>query len=163
MKITTNNAPHRDKFVVGEEYWTFYMELTNKGNSLRNVVRVFKTKLLKTEHSNYELNKKHLTFSVPEDLEVSDIMRHNLPTYMNGYGYARCDFYTSEEEAIKAFDQKICELANYQKASDRDKMLKKRYVQTPIKLSVNEIDAINWKDTLTDEQKGYLNWFLENK
>lgn len=55
MKLSTFTIEDRNQFVVGNEYYTFYMETTNKGNALRNVVPVFKTHLVfimlqNTEH-----------------------------------------------------------------------------------------------------------------
>jgi len=46
MKLSTFTIEDRNQFVVGNEYYTFYMETTNKGNALRNVVPVFKTHLV---------------------------------------------------------------------------------------------------------------------
>lgn len=124
MKLTTLTAEERNKFVEGEEYWTFYMETTNKGNALKNVVKVFKTKLIKRDPSRYEPCGFYLNFLVPQDLKISNTMRYKMHIYMNGYGLAQCQFFTTEEEAIKAFDNTIDLLFQFKKASDRDAMLK---------------------------------------
>lgn len=162
MKLVTFGKEEREKFQTGEEYWTFYMETTNKGNSLRNVVKVFKTKLLNRRPSQYEQCGHYLEFHVPEDLKVSDTMRHNLRVYMNGYGLAQCTFYTSEAEAITGFDQRIEELAKYQKASDRDLMRKKKYLQSEPPATGMEKRAKEWRASLSPREQAYLNWILEN-
>jgi hypothetical protein len=160
--LTTFHAKDRNEFIVGAEYWTFYMETTNKGNALRNVVKPFKTKLIERTSSPYEVCGFYLRFSVPEDLKVSKTMRHNLQVYMNGYGLAQCSFYLTEEEAIIAFDKRIDELAKYQKMSDRDTMLAKKYTKTAPEISSIEKSAKAWKNKLTSKQKSYLQWFIDN-
>lgn len=162
MRLTTFGKAERDKFVVGAEYWTFYMETTNKGNALRNVVRVFKTQLLERTPSQYEQCGYYLVFGVPAGLKVSDVMRHRLPIYMNGYGCASCDFYTTEAEAIKAFDERVECFARYQKASDRDRMRKVKYDQTAPPMGGMELRAKAWRDGLSPREQSYLNWFLKN-
>ena len=71
-------------------------------------------------------------------------MSQSLPHYMNGYGTAQLEYFTTEAEAIAAFDQRIDELARYQTATYRDAMLKKKYVTTPAVLSDLEKGAREW-------------------
>jgi hypothetical protein len=162
MKLITFGKEEREKFQVGEEYWTFYMETTNKGNALRNVVRVFKTKLLNKRSSQYEQCGYYLDFLVPLEMKLSDTMRHNLKVYMNGYGLAQCTFYTSEAEAIAGFDQRIEDIAKYEKASDRDKMREKKYIQDTPPVTGMEKRAKEWRESLSPREKAYLEWILEN-
>ena len=162
MKLTTQFDEERNKFVVGEEYWTFYMDTTNKGNALRNVVSVFKTKLVEKRPSQYETCGFYLCFELPSTLKLSNTMRHSLPIYMNGYGLAQCQYFTTEEEAIIAFDERIDFLAKYQTAADRDVMLTKKYHKSPSKISGIEKSALAWKNKLSEKEKTYLDWFIEN-
>jgi hypothetical protein len=158
--MITTIGNDRTKFVEGQEYWTFYMETTNKGNALRNVVKVFKTKLLKKRKSSWESTGFYLEFSIPSGL--SRTMNHNLPIYMNGYGLAQLEYYDTEEEAIKGFDKKVEYYASGEKAADRDKMFKHKYHQSEPKMSSIEKLAKDWRKGLTKEEESYLSWFIRN-
>ena len=160
MKLSSVNEESKANLIVGQEYWTYYMETTNKGNRLFNVVKVFKTKLLNREKSQY--TGTYLTFSVPNDLKISRTMKHNLQAYMNGYGSASCDYFLTEQEAQQGFDNKIKDFAQYCNVTDRDAMYKKMYTQTVPKQNKEEIEAKKWHKNLTKKELQHLNWFLEN-
>ena len=162
MKIVTHTKEDRYKFKTGEEYYTFFMETTRKGNALRNIVPVFKTHLVERVPSQYQICGNLLYFYIPDTLKISGTMKQSLPAYMNGYGCARCTFYTSYEEAVEAFDEMVEELARYVKASDRDAMRKKKYNQKQIEVEGIESEAKKWKSKLTETEVSYLNWFIEN-
>ena len=161
--LTSLLATDRPKFVEGKYYWTWYMEVTNKRDALRNVVPVFKTKLNEIRESEYSTGGLFLSFDVPHYLQISGTMKSNLHTYMNGYGIANCQFYETEQEARDGFDERIKELAAGMKAVDRDRAYKKMYSKVKPQGSTLENEAKDWFVGLSTKEKEYLRWFVENR
>jgi hypothetical protein len=159
--MLTTIGEDRDKFEVGREYWSFYMETTNSGNALRNIVKVFKTRLLEKRYSQ-NCSHFYLEFEKPTNVNLGSTMSHNLGIYMNGYGSAQCRFYDTEEEAIIGFDNRIKELASYTNAHNRDIMYRKMYIPMEAKKSSLELAATSWKAGLSAKELKYLDWIINN-
>lgn len=165
MKI---NSYEKEKFEIGKEYWTFYMETSNKGNSLRYYTGVFKTKLEKLRKTDY--NGFPTTDTIYWDTEWNidalakkgSTFKHNVSVYMGGYGSASCDFFDSYEEAAIAHDKLIKECAKGLNTADRDVMLKKLINKNNLPtVSAIEKNSIAWYKSLPKKEKGYIKWIKE--
>jgi hypothetical protein len=162
------NSNEKERFEVGKEYWTFYMELSENGCKLRYYTGVFKTKLLKLDKTDYKGNpsNEQVFWSTKWDTSAlskkSDTLKHNVPIYMNGYGMASCDFYDSYDDAAKGHDKLLIKFAKGQNTSDRATILKKLIDKnnTPT-VSVIESESKSWYKKLTKKEQSYVKWIKE--
>ena len=157
------NSYEKEKFEVGKEYWTYYLETSNKGNSLKYYTGVFKTKLLSMNKNDYYGKPSEDTTFWYTNWDISALskkgFRGNVHTYMNGYGSASCDFFDTYEDAAKAHDKWLKKTSKNLNTRDRENMLKKLVNKndTP-KVSSIERESISWYEKLTKKEKSYVKW-----
>lgn len=166
MKQEPINSYSKHKLIAGKSYWTFYMETTNSGNSLRKVTGVFEVVPVKLDTSGYAKGDPTSCHARWEwDIKGGGFYntKHtaNIETYMNGYGIATTEFYETESEAIEAHDKQIKELAKGQNTDVRRAMFTKLIGKVLPEVPKIEKDSIAWYKKLSKEQKKYISWIKE--
>ena len=165
MKI---NSYEKEKFEVGKEYWTYYMETSNKGNTLRYYTGVFKTKLeslRKTDYNGIPTEETlfwRLSWNIDALAKKGSTFRHNVSVYMGGYGSASCDYFDSYEEAAKSHDAKIKDFARHLNTGERKSMFSKLiYKDNLPKVSDIEKNSVDWFKKLSATEKKYVKWIKD--
>jgi hypothetical protein len=155
------NSNDKDQFVVGKEYYTYYMEITNRGNKLRNYTGVMKIKVISNDPTQYS-PRGYTMFEIIESKKLTSSIKANAKTYMNGYGSATTNFYDDYDTCVKDHDKDILNYSKGQTTDDRDVILNKLInKQTPINKSKIEVDSIRWYKSLSGKQKQYISWLKE--
>ena len=99
----------KEKFEIGKTYYTYFMETTNKGNSIRNWTGIFEAKL---ENIKEYSGLKYTEFSIKGG-KFSDLMKRNINAYLDGYGSAFCYFL---KHMMNVLNIMIIQLKTIQKA-----------------------------------------------
>jgi hypothetical protein len=152
---------HKDKFVMGKKYWTYYMETTNKGDQLRMLTGVFSA--VPSKGVSYNEMTQYFEWQIADvDRVWGESIGHNIKTYMNGYGIARCTFFETREEAIEAHDKQIAEYARRLDTRKRENMYKKMYNRSsaPAKPK-EEVEAVEWLKSLEAKERKHVLWIKE--
>ena len=98
------NSYEKEKFVVGAEYYTYYMDETSKRDGIRNYTGIMKVKVISNDKTKYSPDG-YTVFKILESKKLSSTIEHNVCTYMNGYGTASTNFYHDKESCIEAHDK----------------------------------------------------------
>ena len=152
------NSYDKEKFKVNEVYYTYYFEITNKGNNIKDYTGILKVRVISNEPEIYYPDG-YTEFEILESKKLGTTIAHNIHLYMNGYGSASTNFYTDKEECIKDHDDEIKKISKKQSSKDKELLLKKLIDKSHIpKKSKKEIDAVKWYETLTKKEKEYVNW-----
>ena len=159
----------KEKFNLGEEYWCFFMDVTNKGNKLRhlNGVSLYKcTEATKTwrdfndDGSPIYDGRTGYWTGHNEFEHISGKEIYHAYAYMNGYGSAICYFYNTEKDAKKGHDEQIKEYAKGLTVSEKNAMYDKMFGVKP-NASKAEIKSMKFYDNLSKDEKGYVRWLKE--
>jgi len=161
------NSNDKDKFVIGEEYYTFFMDLTNKRNRLRDYTGIMKVKVTSNE---YKLIKEDCCeyymgdtdFDIIESKKFGRTLSHNIYNYLNGYGTSTCDFFENYDDCVEAHDNQIKEFASNQIVSDREDMFRKLIKKNIPKKPKIEVESMNWYNGLSKKEKSYVSWLQDN-
>lgn len=151
------NSYETEKFEVGKEYYTYYVDLSNNGTKLRDYTGIMKVKLISKDPSQYT-PKGYKRFKIIESKPLGSTIAHNIHNYLEGYGTASCDFFESKDDCVKHHDKKLIDLSDGQNTKDRDTILKKLInSKTPDKPKI-ELDSIAWYESLTKKEQSYVSW-----
>jgi hypothetical protein len=155
------NSYDKDKFVVGKEYYTYYMDVTNRGNGIKDYTGIMKVKVLSNDPTDTSPDG-YTIFEILESKKLGDKMSHSIHYYMNGYGMASTNFYETKDECIEAHDAEVKEIAKGQTTNDRERILKKLINKgSKPKAGKKETDAISWYNTLSHKEKKHVKWIKE--
>ena len=108
----------RDEIIKNRLYYSFYMELSNNGNSIRETTGVFKVTMTKRDRLGYG--------SYTVGGKTSGI---NVTNRLNGIkplSGIECKFFENEEEAKKAYNKQIDDFT-FWLDSDKQKRLKQKH------------------------------------
>lgn len=154
------NSYEKDKFVVGKEYYTYYFDITNRGNAIKDYTGIMKVKVISNDPTKIS-PKGYTKFDILESKKLGSTIAHNIHYYMNGYGLANTDFYEDKDECIKAHDKRIITFAEGLSTTDREKMLKKLINEQKPNVSKKEEDSKQWYKELSKTEKEYVKWIKE--
>jgi len=133
------------------------MEITKKGDMIRNYTGILKVKVISNEPTRYS-PAGYTEFEILESKKLGESISNNICTYMNGYGCAYCHFSESYDEIVKHHDNQIKEYAKDQTTYNREVMLKK-LINSPLpKVSKIESESITWFKSLSAKEKKYVSW-----
>ncbi len=156
----------KENFKKGEEYWCFYMGLTNKGNALRNLNGVSLYKCTESKKTWYKFDEPRWdgatgfwTGNTEFEL-ISGKEIYHAYAYMNGYGSAYCHFFKTEQDAKDGFDELIVHHAKDLTVQEQNKMYKKMFGEKPGKPK-EEIEAMAFYNNLCDADKEHVQWLKE--
>lgn len=152
------NSYDKDKFVVGREYYTYYVDVTNRGNTLKNYTGILKVRVTSNDPTPSSPDG-YTEFEILESGKLGSTIAHNIHTYMNGYGFACTKFFENKEDCVEEHDKEINKIAKGQTTSDRERILKKliNKISTPKKSGL-EVESIEWYNSLSVEQKRFVMW-----
>ena len=88
------NSYKKENFVVGKEYYTYYMDVTNKGNKLQDCTGIMRVVVTSNDISE-RTGSRWTKFDILECGKMSKRITKNIHTYMNGYGSAYTKFFKS--------------------------------------------------------------------
>jgi len=169
MSISKKNgwtSNDKEKFKLGEEYWCFFMDTTNKGNKLRhlNGVSLYKcTKATKRwvefDTTTYDGRLGYWNGSTEFEHISGEEIYHAHP-YMDGYGSAICHFFHTEQDAKDGHDERIKNYAKGLTVSEQNAMYSKMFGSKP-NASKKEINAMAFYKNLSDTDKGHVRWLKE--
>ena len=146
----------KEKFVMGKKYWTFFMELSNNREQIRNHTGVFAA--VPTKESWYSEQYKSFHWTISEIKVLSKSQIGNLQAYLNGYGIANCDFFDTKEAAMEAHDNRIKEYARGLDTRRRANMYNKMYTKIEPPKSKIETDSMEWLNSLSKKEIEYVKW-----
>ena len=151
------NSYETEKFEVGKEYYTYYVDLSNNGTKLRDYTGIMKVKLISKDPTKYR-PKGHKRFEIIESKPLGSTIANNIHNYFQGDG-RYTSFFESKDDCIKHHDEKLIEFSSYgQNTKDRDTILKKLInSKTPDKPKI-ELDSIAWYESLTKKEQSYVSW-----
>ena len=161
------NSYEKEKFEVGKEYWTYYMETSNNGNKLMYYTGVFKTKLEELRKTDYDGKPTTetlfwgTTWNIDALAKKGDTFRHNVSIYMGGYGSASCDYYENYEDAALAHDKTIKQFAKGLSTGHREAMYEKLIKKTVPEVSAIEKESVAWYKGLSAKEKKRVKWLKE--
>lgn len=155
------NSYETEKFEEGKEYWTYFMEMSNRGNRLRNYTGIMKVRLEKKEVSSYKLSGYYKTFKILQSKPLGSTIAHNIYAYMEGYGTASCDFFETEDECNEAHDKKLISLSKNLNTADREVILKKLVATKRPAKSKIETESIDWYNNLSKTEQKYVKWIKD--
>ncbi len=152
----------KDKFKVGEEYWCFFMETTNKGNKLAhlNGVSLYKcTKATKEKRTTTDWKGKKIIYWTgnTEFKHISGKPIYHAYAYMNGYGSAICHFFHTEQDAKDGHDELIKYYAKGLTVSEQNAMYSKLFGPKP-GASKQEIEAMAFYNNLSTTDRKHVKW-----
>lgn len=156
----------KEKFEVGEEYWCFFMETTNKGNKLvhLNGVSLYKCTKATKEWRNFNLDGSPIWdgrtgywTGNTEFEHISGKEIYHAYTYMNGYGSAICHFFHTEQDAKNGHDELIKYHAEGLTVSEKNAMYNKMFGPKP-GASKQEIEAMSFYNNLSNVDKKHVGW-----
>lgn len=156
MKITVQE---KEKLIVGNEYYTFYVDISKKGNNLRNYTGIMKVRLKSKEPSGHSTGGYYCRFEIIESKKLGMIISNNIHAYFNGYGFSYTDFYEDYDECVVAHDEKIINLARNKSTAIKERFLKNLINKDskPAKTKF-EKSAISWYKSLPKTEQKYISW-----
>lgn len=155
------NSYETKKFVVGKEYWTYYVDLTNAGNRLKDYTGLMRVRLDAIDKSSYDKDG-YKRFTILESKKLGRTIAHNVHGYFHGYGIASCDFYDTKEECIVGHDKHIVQLSKGQTVNDRNAILEKLIKKVEVSKPKIETESIAWYKGLSKKEKSYVEWIKES-
>jgi hypothetical protein len=145
---------YKNPFVTeGVTYWSFYMEITNRGNALKNYTGLFQV----TPRNQDPVTKYVHNWDI-SDATFSKTMEHNIHLYLNGYGIAYCYLSEDKNEIIQQHDKMLKEWAEDQNTKDRAKILNKLIASPEPEKSKLEVEAVTWLKGLSKKELTYVKW-----
>lgn len=137
------NSYDKDKFKIGQSYWTFYIDQTGvfevKPISYDPKLKKIEWDIIGGPHYNHKIKEKALV------------------KIMNGNLTVSCNFYETEDAAIFAHDEKICDNAKDIPLGLRDEFYKLLVYQgNRPKNTQSEMDALSWWATLPSGDKKHV-------
>ena len=158
MKI---NSYETEKFEIEQEYWTYYMDVSNKGNKLKDYTGIMKVKLLSKTISEYS-PLGHKKFEIIKKTKpLGDTIANNIHNYFEGYGSASCNFFDDYDECVDAHDKQIIDLGKHLNTDDREVMYDKLIITPVPEKSKIEINSINWYNSLSKLEQSYVKWIKD--
>ncbi len=153
------NSFEKEKFVVGKEYYTYYVDVNNKGNALKDYTGILKVKVISNEKSDYD-GRRYTRFEILErSKKLSPTIESNIHFYMNGYGISSTNFFENVEDCILEHDKELKEIAKGQTTSNKerilDKLINKEDVPEKDKI---EVESVAWFNSLSDSEKKMVRW-----
>lgn len=137
------NKGHLTKKDVDKEYYSYYLQLTNKGNRYLKNTGIFKVKFLGKEKYNFNFEILETTHKNKADLQ------YIIESY---HAQSANTLFLTKEEAIKYHDKEvISDSKGCASSEDRLNML-----ACLIKQKTKEELALEWYVNLTEEQKEYV-------
>lgn len=141
---------------VGSEYYTYNIDITSKGNRLRDYTGIMKVKCISKEKINYH-PYIYCRFEILESNPLSPTLAHNIHIYMPRFPEGM--FFTDKEACIKEHDRELIRLAKNQTTSDRERILSKVVNKNSLPdKDVLEVKALKWYNNLTKEEKEFVKW-----
>jgi hypothetical protein len=150
----------KEKFIVGNEYYTYYFGVSNKGKSIIDYSGIMLVKVTSNSPTEYS-PKGYTKFEIISSKPLSRTLQHNIPLYLHGYGLAFCNFFETYDDCVEYHDKHIISVGKRTDKFSREKMYKKLISVTPTKTTL-EKTSIDWYENLSDVEKSYVIWLSEN-
>ena len=148
----------KKNYELNKEYWAYYLEFTNAGNSIKNYCGVFKIiPLEKKPVSSSYPDRFYYTWDVEGQSKFPYPMNHNITNRLDNDGIV----FETKEEAIAAHDKKILETAVKLPTAYRERCIKKMFNKVVPVPSTIESESIAWYDNLSEKEKGYIKWLKD--
>lgn len=150
----------KENFVVGNEYYTYFFDISKNGKSLIEYTGIMKVKLISNIKDIYNPNG-NLKFEILDSKPLSETLQYNIDLYLDGYGCSFCHFFDTYVDCVNHHDKTIIDYGKNTDKYSREKMYKKLLNTKPEKTTL-ENESIQWYYGLTSKQKKYVSWLSEN-
>lgn len=151
MEIYKTKIKENFENPIGQEFYTYYLGESKRGTRFNTDTGIFKVKIIKESPNTVFTEYK---YEVIEILGKPKGLKYNLESYVNNFHACSANkFFTTEEEAIKSYDDRIKEMIKNPRCNaDELKLLHNKLIT---KISDAESAKI-WYNSLEPIHKDYF-------